>query len=215
MEPEVYEGGLSPEPRRRKRRHKERHRRLSAQQAWKRTLAGLSLLAASLVLGGAAIGVALYFSKTTQPSQQAGAAGDEPQAPVGDPRLVGSWFSDPDLTIDEVRQKERMSEQKELEYRRKRAETILTFTPTDLTIQVNTGATTQPYAIVRSDNKGIVFKTWFKALTKDEEVTVTFIAPEVIKFDAPNLSMVDFFRKIKLPAAAQPAAAPEEGPADK
>jgi hypothetical protein len=221
MEPELYEGGLSPEPRRRrKHRHKERHRRLRRQQAWKRTLAALSLLALSLVLGGAAIGAALYFSKTPQPSQQGVTDGEETKGSTGDERLVGSWFSDPDLTIDELRQKERMSEQKELEYRRKRAQTILTFSATDLTIQIHTGATTQPFSVVRTDKDSIVLKTWFKALNKDEEVKLTFIAPEVLKFDAPHLGLVDYFRKIKLPVKAdtggeeKPAAEKEKPSAD-
>jgi hypothetical protein len=130
---------------------------------------------------------------------------------TGDPRLVGIWFTDADLTIDELRKTERMNEQRELEYRRNRFRTIVTFTDTTLTIQAGADASTQPYKLVRSDQDTLIFKTWFVSVQKDEEVRVRLVAPDVLKFDSPHLKMVDFFRRVKPPVAPGPT--PEEKPA--
>jgi hypothetical protein len=212
--PESYEW-MTSEPRQR-RRHKQklRVRDLRSRRAWNRTVAIVSLLAGSLMIGGAAIGAALYFSRPVPPPPQSLAEGEHPRAVTGDPRLVGIWFTDPDLTIDELRRAERMSEREELEKRRTRFRTIVTFTDATLTIQAGTDASTQPYQLVRSDKESAVFKTWFASIQKDEEVRVLFVAPDVLKFDAPRLALMDYFRRIK-PPVTQAAPAEEKPAAEK
>jgi hypothetical protein len=208
--PESYEW-MTPEARpRRKHRRKERVRSLRRKRAFNRTLAIASLLAAAVVIGGAAVAAALYLTKPPPPPPPSLAEGEHPKAVTGDPRFVGIWITDVDLTIDELRKTERMSEQKELEYRRSRPVTAVTFTDTTLTIQSGAEPSTQKYTVVPSNADALVFKTWFASTQKDEEVRVRFVAPDVLKFDSPNLKMMDYFRRIKPPVVPGPP--PDEKP---
>jgi hypothetical protein len=211
---ESYEW-MAPEPRqRRKHRRKERVRSLRRKRAFNRTMAVLALLAGTVIVGGAAVLAAVYVVKPPPPPPETLKEGEHPKAVTGDSRLVGIWITDVDLTIDELRKTERMSEQTELQYRRNRPVTAVTFTDTTLTIQAGAEPSTQPYRLARSDADLLVFKTWFASTQKDEEVRVRFVAPDVLKFDSPNLKMVDYFRRIKPPVVPGPPAE-EKPPAEK
>jgi hypothetical protein len=213
MDVDTYQGGggggLFDKPQRRQHRHRHRHRRLQRQAAWKRTLAGVSIIAAALVVGGLAIGAAYIF--TRPPAEAAPAAtDDEPKPTTGDPRLVGRWLTDLDATIEQMKEKTPLTDQQELQIRRQRQISVLTFTDTTLTIQIKGKPDTQPYHLVSSGGDRLVLRTWFVASKSEEEIRIRFVGPDICWVEVPKFKLVECYRKVKPPGpVADPGAVPD------
>jgi hypothetical protein len=211
MDVDTYQGGsggLFGKPQRRHERHRHRHRRLQRQAAWKRTLAGVSIIAAALVVGGLAIGAAYYFTRLPAPASTAD-TDDEIKATTGDPRLVGRWLTDLDATIEQLKEKTPLTDQQELQVRRQRQISVLTFTDTTLTIQIKGKPDTQFYNVASAAGDRLVLTTWFAASKSEEEIRIRFVGPDVCWFEVPKFKLVECYRKIKKPG---PAGDPGEAP---
>ncbi|HEX4590751.1 MAG TPA: hypothetical protein VH120_12515 [Gemmataceae bacterium] len=210
MEPESHQSASSEKPSRRsKHRHRHRQRQLRRKAAWKQTLLGLSLIGAALILGGGAIAAALYFTKP--PTDTKGGPGNEPQPVAGDPRLVGTWVADIDTTIADLQEKKPLTDPEELDLRRKKRTSILTFTGEALTIQISGKVDTQPYTLAKSDGDTLVLETWFVTTKSKEEVKVRFINRDACWIEVPRFSLLECYRRVKPPG---PPPAAQAVPAD-
>ena len=124
--------------------------------------AGWALFGA--ILGGIAVWLAMEFAdKVAEP----------PEPP--EPRLLGTWYSDAGATIADRRMTETISDQDELDLRRKYFKTAVTYTADTMTMQIGDDEpATRPYTVVSTDANGAKIRFYFAPKDREEEVRIRF-----------------------------------------
>jgi len=92
----------------------------------------------------------------------------------GDARLIGTWKSDADATIAEMRKNRPVAEQQEQALRKIFGRVKVTYTATTLTSDFDGVVETQPYQVVRKDRDSVVIKTRSPISKAEEEFTIRF-----------------------------------------
>jgi hypothetical protein len=213
MEPLSYAGASGEQPEPSRRHHRHHHRR-----EWRGSNSGVWLVIASLTLGGIAVGAALYFRGSPavpqlSPEDVEKASADnariamrqmalaeerEELAKAGEPRLLGVWLSDADATIEELRLKQPVNLQQELELRRHMTWKFI-FTADTVAIAFRGPAKREPYQIVSKDDKEVVIKMRFDFTEKDEEVRIRFEGPDVcwVDIQLPQIKVHECLRRLR------------------
>jgi hypothetical protein len=101
-----------------------------------------------------------------------------------DPRLFGTWKSDGDATVAEVKKTRTLSDEQEQKLNASVGKMRITYTATTLTTDVDGAVESQSYQVVRKDADSVTIKAW-SPLTKEE---VNFH----IRFDGTDTYWVDF-----------------------
>jgi hypothetical protein len=186
----------------RRQRLKERVQRRYRIRGWRRTVVGFSILAgAGLVVAGAIWAVVYFLPTGALQSTGPGPAGiDRPTGAVRtEPRLIGTWQSDADATIAELRRTQSISGQQEQELRKHAFKTKVTYSDKMIATELNGVVETQPYQIVSQEADAVVLKTYFDARRQDEEVRIRFVGTDTYWLEAPQFGLVECFRRVSTP----------------
>jgi hypothetical protein len=171
--------------------HRERvrgHRRHHHGRRWWRPLA---LAAAALQAGLAAV----YYAKAVPPA---------PPAAAPEPRLIGMWLSDPDATIGAMQQTRRVTDQEELELRRTKFKTIVTYTETTITIRAGDAETTEPYEVLSKEDDAVVIRHKLNEATMVDHIRFIGLNHYTVESQAPDnatgpkqTTQAEYFRRIR------------------
>lgn len=167
---------------RRRHRRSRGHRSERFRRAWARFGRWAVILAAAVAGGAVTWGAMQLYHQATHPTPE--------------PRLIGTWVSDPDRSIEEIRKTREIPDAAELDMRRRMFKTMITFRPDTITTDVNGELDEpQPYRVVRRTDDGVVLKYWVRATMEEEEVRFTFLAPDQFRLDFPKFGVTEFYRR--------------------
>jgi hypothetical protein len=113
-------------------------KRKARRRGWNPIVVGVS--AASVLVLIALVWMAVHFSKSRR----------------GDPRLIGTWQSDADATIMEIRKARPVTEKQEEAIRKLFGKMKITYTDATVTIELNGVVDTQPYQVVSKDGESVI-----------------------------------------------------------
>jgi hypothetical protein len=141
-----------------------------------------AVVTGAVVVIAAAVGAAVYFVK----------------ARSGDARLIGTWQSDADLTIAELRKAKPVTDQQEQAYRKLFGHMKVTYTATNFTTDWD-GVPDKPqsYQVVSKDRDSAVVKAWSAASKKEENFRIRFVGSDTYWVDVEPLGMSECFRRVK------------------
>ena len=115
----------------------------------------------------------------------------------GDPRLIGTWKSDADATIAEMRKSRAVTDKQEAGLRKLFGKMIITYAAKTLTTELDGKLDTQPYQIVSKDRDSIVLKSWFAISNKDEQFHIRFTDSDTYWVDVEGFQVSECFRRVK------------------
>jgi hypothetical protein len=141
-----------------------------------------------IVIGASAIGGLLFIV--------IGVAAIMQFSKRGDPRLLGTWQSDADATIAEMKKNRPVTDQQEQALRKLFGKMKLTYSAKTVTSELDGTVDTQPYQIVRKEGDAIVVKSWSALSKKDEEYRINFVGPDTYWVEVPQFSLTECFRRI-------------------
>jgi hypothetical protein len=127
------------------------------------------------ILGGTVVWLALHFAQRVA----------EPPTPP-EPRLIGTWYSDADATIEEFRKIQPMSDEDELVKRRGRYKTAVTYTGDKVKTQVvDDKPNERTYEVMSKNANRVVLKMWLG--DAQQEVRIRFEGENRywLEFDLP------------------------------
>ena len=172
---------IPAQPRRRRRTHETD----SVGPTWKRLIVWI------VAIAGLAAGAAGIWA-LTHPNDLPSAG---PQVP--EPRLLGTWRSDANATIDDVRKDHPITDAQELEMRRTMFRTTVTYSPTTVTTKLDGApADTVPYQVLRKEGDTVFVKTWYSPSMSDEELQIQFVAPDLYRVEIKKINLIAYFRRI-------------------
>lgn len=174
--------GESPRPRRRKK---------TAKNSSNAILIG-ALAVAVLVLVGVGVGIAVHFVKSRTPATSA-----PPEATSTGVRLVGTWRSDADATIAEIRKSRTVTDSQEQAFRKLFGKMRITYTDKTLTTDMNGIKETQPYQVVSKDATAVVLKSWSALNKRDEETRLRFTDNNTYWIDSEQFKLSECFRRVE------------------
>jgi hypothetical protein len=115
----------------------------------------------------------------------------------GESRLIGTWQSDADATITELRKSRPVTNKQEQAMRKLFGRMKITYTKTTLTTDFDGSLDTQPYQVVSKDRDSVVIKSWFALSKKDEQFRIRFIGSDVYWVDVEQFALSECFRRIE------------------
>jgi hypothetical protein len=135
-----------------------------------------------VVVIAASVWAAVYFSKP-RPAQS---------------RLIGTWQSDANATIAEMRKKKAVTEKQEEALRKLFGRLRITYAPATLTTDMDGVQETQRYQIVSEDGDSIVIREWFPASKKKEQqVRIRFIDKDTYWVDVEQFEISECFHRVE------------------
>jgi len=143
---------MEPEPRR-PAAPRPKRRRPAARRGWNPVVVGASVGAGLLVVA-AVVWAAVHFTKSGR----------------GDPRLIGTWKSDADATIAELRKSRPVTDKQEQALRQIFGKLTITYTATAMTTDFEGKVETHSYRMIAKDEDSVVFKTTSAETKAENEV---------------------------------------------
>jgi hypothetical protein len=116
---------------------------------------------------------------------------------AGDPRLIGTWKSDADATIAEMRKSRAVTDKQEVALRKLFGKMTITYTAKTLTTDFEGAVDTQPYQILSKDRDSVVLKAWFSASKKDEQFRIRFTDSDTYWVDLEQFNVSECFRRVR------------------
>jgi hypothetical protein len=113
-----------------------------------------------------------------------------------DPRLYGTWKSDTDATIAEMRKTRPVTDDQEQKLRMLFGKMKVTYTATTVTSDLDGTVETQPYQVVSKDATSVQIKSPSPLLKKDEVFRIRFVGPDTHWIDEPHFQVSECFRRI-------------------
>ena len=92
-----------------------------------------------------------------------------------EPRLIGTWRSDADATIAELRKTQTVTEEREQGLRKLFGKMKITYTDKMFTTELDGVVNSQPYQVISKDATSVVIKTKPDLLNQDGLVRIRFI----------------------------------------
>jgi hypothetical protein len=169
-------------------RLKERVQRRYRIRPWRRVVVGLFVLVA------AGLVVAVYFIRPAEPQASAEAP---PGESLTEPRLIGSWQSDADSTIAELRRTQPIGIQQEQDLRKHSFKTKVTYTDKMIATEVDRVVEMLPYQVVSKEGDEVVIKAWISATNQDEEVRIRFVGSDRYWLEAKQFGLTECFRRVR------------------
>src|SRR4051794_27917414 len=117
--------------------------------------------------------------------------------PPPEPRLIGTWVSDADANIEELRRTRPITSAEEKKFRETLFQTRVTYTDEVVTTEV-AGERVPPeaYRVVRRDEDGVVIRYYFEGSKQEEEFHIRFLGPDRYRLDAPQFGLTELFRRV-------------------
>ena len=115
----------------------------------------------------------------------------------GDPRLIGTWKSDADATIAELRKVRAVTEQQERAMRNLFGKMVITYAAKTFTTDFDGKLNTQPYQVMSKDRDSVVLKSWSFTANKDEQYRIRFTDSDTYWVDAEAFRISECFRRVK------------------
>jgi hypothetical protein len=135
-----------------------------------------------VVVIAASVWAAVYFAKP-RPAES---------------RLIGTWQSDADATIAEMRKKKAVTEKQEEALRKLFGRLRITYAATSLMTDLDGVQETQRYQVVSQDGDSIVLREWFPASKKKEQqVRIRFIDKDTYWVDVEQFEISECFRRVE------------------
>ncbi|HEX4591976.1 MAG TPA: hypothetical protein VH120_18725 [Gemmataceae bacterium] len=119
------------------------------------------------------------------------------KARPGDPRLIGTWQSDADATIAEMRKAKVVTEQQEKALRKLFGRMKITYSPTTFTTELDGVLETRPYQVLSRDRESVVLKEWSSLTNKEEQYRIRFIDRDTYWVDVEQFKLSECFRRLK------------------
>jgi hypothetical protein len=141
----------------------------------------MGALAAGVVLVAVAAWAAMHFAKGRP----------------GDPRLIGTWQSDADATIAELRKARPVTDEQEQGMRKLFGRMKITYAATTFTTDLDGTVETHPYQVVSKDAESVVVKFRFSLTNKDELFRIRFVGADTYWVDVEQFKLSECFRRIK------------------
>lgn len=114
----------------------------------------------------------------------------------GDPRLIGTWQSDADATIAELRNTRPLTDEQDAKLRTLFGKMKVTYTETTITTDFEGKVDTQPYQVVSKDGDTIMVKSWSALSKQDEVYRIRFVGTDRYWVDVERFAMSECFRRI-------------------
>jgi len=114
-----------------------------------------------------------------------------------EPRLIGTWQSDADATIAEMRKSRPVTAEQEQKLRMIFGRMKITYTATTVTSDFNGTVDTQPYQVVGKGADWVVLKARFAISKRDEQFTIRFDGSDAYWADTEGFTVSECFRRVK------------------
>ncbi|MFO0810321.1 MAG: hypothetical protein U0746_16990 [Gemmataceae bacterium] len=170
---------MDSHPRRRD-RDRPTHRRKAPRRASNPLIASLVVAGLLLLIGGVAWAAVHFY-----------------QSRRGEPRLLGTWQSDADTTIAELRKTRDIPDDREQKLRQVFGKMKVTYTAKTVTVDFDGDVDTQPYQVVEKGIDIVVLKHWSKESKKDEQFRIRFDDADTYWIDVPIFGIRECFRRVK------------------
>jgi len=114
-----------------------------------------------------------------------------------DPRLFGTWRSDADATVAEIKKTRTLTDEQE-----QKLKTMLfgkmkiTYTATTVTTDFDGTVESQSYEVVRKNADSVTLKAWSPLTKKDETFRIRFVGTETYWVDSEVANVSECFRRI-------------------
>ncbi len=115
----------------------------------------------------------------------------------GNPRLTGTWQSDADATMAELRKTRSLTDEQDAKLRPLFGKMKITYTETTITIDFEGKVDTQPYQILSEDGDTITIKSWSAFSKQDEVYHIRFVGSDRYWVDVEQFAMRECFRRIR------------------
>ena len=114
-----------------------------------------------------------------------------------DPRLFGTWKSDADATVAEIKKTRTPTDEQE-----QKLKTMLfgkmkiTYTANTVTTDFDGTVESQSYQVVRKDADSVTLKAWSPLTKKDETFRIRFVGTDTYWVDSEVANISECFRRI-------------------
>jgi hypothetical protein len=113
-----------------------------------------------------------------------------------DPRLFGTWQSDADATIADMKKGRPITDQGEQGLRRVFGKAKITYTADTMTTDFEGKVESQSYEVVAKDADAVTIKAWSPVSKKDESFRITFVGNNTYWVDVPSGKARECFRRV-------------------
>jgi hypothetical protein len=180
-------------------RLKERVRRRFRIRQWRRALLGLSALVGVGLVGAAAVWAIMFFIRAAGPGEAVADVAVE--EPLTEPRLIGTWKSDPEATLAELRRTRGITAEEEREARKNCFKTKVTFTDRMIATELDGVVEAQPYQIVSLEGDVVVISSWFALRHQNEDLYIRFVGNDTYWIESQQFgetkSVMECFRRVR------------------
>jgi hypothetical protein len=114
---------------------------------------------------------------------------------LGDSRLLGTWQSDADATIAEMRKTRPVTDKQEQAMRKVFGKMKITYTKTTITTDFDGVVESQPYHLVSKAGDSIVIKSWSNLSNQEEEFRIRFVGADTYWVDVQQVNVSEFFKR--------------------
>src|SRR5262249_2756151 len=114
-----------------------------------------------------------------------------------DPRLFGTWKSDADATIADMKTRRTVTDEQE-----QKLKTMLfgkmkiTYTATTLTTDFDGTVESQSYQVVSKDAESVTITAYSPLSKKDETFRIRFVGNDTYWVDVPDHNLSECFRRV-------------------
>jgi hypothetical protein len=115
----------------------------------------------------------------------------------GDSRLIGTWKSDADATIAELRKSRTVTDKQEAAMRKLFGKMTITYAAKTYTTEFDGKLDTQPYQIVSKDRDSVVLKSWSPIENKEVQFRIRFTDSGTYWVDVESFAISECFRRVK------------------
>ncbi|MFL5329022.1 MAG: hypothetical protein ACJ8C4_08905 [Gemmataceae bacterium] len=115
---------------------------------------------------------------------------------AADSRLIGTWKSDADATIADIRTRRPVTEQQELALRKLFGKMTITYDKKTYTSNLEGTVDTEPITIVSKDSDSVSIKVKWALDNSEKVIRIQFVGSDIYWVEIPGFDMRECFRRV-------------------